>query len=221
VHKIVGSVGRYQDFTRSFLPKRSVNRDRWKRINALARGQAGFPPIEVYKVGDAYFVIDGNHRVSVARQLNMPTIEAYVRELDTNVEVDENLTPQELFEKGAFADFLSRTRLNVLRPNNNIRLSEPSLYPNILRHIDEHRYFMGIDQERPISHDEAVKSWYDNIYQPMTQAIREHQVLDLFPGRTEADMYAWLMNHQEAMRNNYGGNWMSAEDTVRTFKDTV
>ena len=66
---IVGSVGRYTDFTRTFLPRRAGDQERWAGVRAafLERGE-GLPPIEVYKVGEVYFVIDGNHRVSVARQ---------------------------------------------------------------------------------------------------------------------------------------------------------
>ncbi len=65
IDKIVGSVGRYKDFTRSFLPRTNAVRSRWQRLDSMARGAEGFPPIEVYKVGEVYFVIDGNHRVSV------------------------------------------------------------------------------------------------------------------------------------------------------------
>jgi ParB-like chromosome segregation protein Spo0J len=40
----------------------------------------GFPPIEVYKVGNDYFILDGHHRASVARYLGNRFIEAYVTE---------------------------------------------------------------------------------------------------------------------------------------------
>src|SRR5689334_22125118 len=63
--QIVGSVGRYRDFTRSFLPRNPELRARWERVDAVVATRGG-PPIEVYQVGEAYFVLDGNHRVSVA-----------------------------------------------------------------------------------------------------------------------------------------------------------
>ena len=65
--KIVGSLGRYRDFTRTFLPRNDKTQDRWRRVDAVAHDLGGFPPIEVYQVGDVYFVRDGNHRVSVSR----------------------------------------------------------------------------------------------------------------------------------------------------------
>ncbi|NDJ86508.1 MAG: ParB N-terminal domain-containing protein [Chloroflexi bacterium] len=219
--KIVGTVGRYHDFTRSFLPRKTVNQERWKRISSLARGSVGFPPIEVYKVGEAYFVIDGNHRVSVARQLGQPTIEAYVTELPTSVPFDEHTTPDELDLKAAYAGFLRETRLDVLRPGADLMLTEPGNYHQIAEHIEVHRYFLGLDLKRDISWDEAVASWYDNVYMPMVEVIREHDLLHEFPKRTEADLYVWLIRHQAALRENYGGTSLSPEDTARDFLEKL
>jgi hypothetical protein len=215
--KIVGSVGRYRDFTRTFLPRTNAVRSRWQRLDALARGPEGFPPIEVYKVGEVYFVIDGNHRVSVARQLGAKTIEAYVTELRTPVPIDENTTEKDLIQKEAYAEFLRRTRLDALRPEAQIILTEPDRYDQLLEHISVHRYFMGIDQQREVSWEEAVASWYDNVYMPLVKLIREYQVLEHFPGRTEADLYVWLIKHQEAMRLYHGGEYMTPQETVADF----
>ena len=80
VDEIVGSVGRWRDFDRSFLPARASMGERWKRIDrAFQRGE-DLPPVELYKIGDAYFVVDGHHRVSVARYHEVPTVEAAVAE---------------------------------------------------------------------------------------------------------------------------------------------
>lgn len=83
VDKITGSAGRTKDFTRHFLPRLAdmSSKERWRNIYTLAVTGAGFPPIEVYKLGDTYFVQDGHHRVSVANHLNWKTIQAYVTEL--------------------------------------------------------------------------------------------------------------------------------------------
>jgi hypothetical protein len=221
VNKIIGSVGRYQDFTRNFLPRKSVNQHRWQQVNALARGMMGFPPIEVYKVGDAYFVIDGNHRVSVARQLKMPTIEAYVTEFQTLIPIDENTTIDDILLKEGYAEFLQRTQLNLIRPDADLHLTVPGQYRHILEHIDVHRYFMGLERKKPIPYTEAVASWYDNVYTPMIESIREHAILEEFPKRTEADVYVWLISHQAALRDNYGGEWLTPEETVKHFLEHI
>jgi hypothetical protein len=67
--QIVGSAGKYRDFTRSFWPKNDRLRERWKWIYVAAHEFRGLPPVELYQVGEVYFVKDGNHRVSVARAL--------------------------------------------------------------------------------------------------------------------------------------------------------
>jgi hypothetical protein len=80
VEEIVGSVGRWDEFDRSFLPARASVGQRWKRIDrAFQRGE-DLPPVELYEVGEAYFVVDGHHRVSMARYHDMPTVEAAVAE---------------------------------------------------------------------------------------------------------------------------------------------
>lgn len=67
VSAIVGSVGRYREFNRQFLPLSDSLKERWINLIDLAN-TSGWPPIEVYQVGNVYFVRDGNHRTSVARQ---------------------------------------------------------------------------------------------------------------------------------------------------------
>ena len=81
LEKIVGSVGRSRDFDRCFMPLRATARERWKRVDlAFYRDQA-LPPVSLYKLGDDYFVEDGNHRISVARYHGVPDVEADVTEL--------------------------------------------------------------------------------------------------------------------------------------------
>jgi hypothetical protein len=81
LEKIVGSVGRSRDFDRYFMPLRAAAGERWKRVDlAFYRDQA-LPPVSLYKLGDDYFVEDGNHRISVARYHGVPDVEADVTEL--------------------------------------------------------------------------------------------------------------------------------------------
>jgi hypothetical protein len=81
--RIVGTLGRPGELNRAFLPRDEALKDRWDRLMNLAEGPHGFPPMELYKVGQACFVVDGHHCVSVARALGAPSIEAHVTELLT------------------------------------------------------------------------------------------------------------------------------------------
>jgi hypothetical protein len=78
--KIVGSVGRRRDFDRCFMPLRAAAGDRWKRVDLAFHRGVDLPPVSLYKLGDSYFVEDGNHRVSVARYHGVPGVEADVTE---------------------------------------------------------------------------------------------------------------------------------------------
>jgi hypothetical protein len=80
VDEIVGSVARYEEFDRSFLPARASVGHKWKRIDRAFHRAEDLPPVELYEIGDAYFVVDGHHRVSVARYHDVPTVEAAVAE---------------------------------------------------------------------------------------------------------------------------------------------
>jgi len=202
--KIVGSVGRYRDFDREFLPRHDSQETRWRRIYDLTHSSGGFPPVELYKVGDAYFVRDGNHRVSVARINGSPTIEAYVTEYLTPVPVSAEDTLDDILIKAGEANFLQTTQLDKLRPDQNIRLTNPGRYRELLRHIADHKYFLEVEQQREVPYEEAVASWYDNVYMPLVREIRARDILRHFPGRTEADLYAWLVQHRAELERRYG-----------------
>ncbi len=87
VEAIVGTVGRFADFTRTFLPRKVSDEQRWANLMAFVQQNSldALPPIDVYQIGSAYFVQDGHHRVSIARQLGIEFITAYVTEVQTRV----------------------------------------------------------------------------------------------------------------------------------------
>jgi uncharacterized protein (TIGR00730 family) len=194
--KIVGSVGRYQEFSRAFLPTQEFIRERWKRVYEVAHAPTGFPPIDVYKIGDAYFVRDGHHRVSVLHELGASTVEATITELDTPVPLSSDTCEADLDLKAEFVSFLHETGLDSLRPEQRIEFTLPGQYRKLLEHIAVHRYFLGLDEQREIPYAEAVAHWYDEVYLPAVQVIREEAILDDFPGRTEADLYLWIIEHR-------------------------
>lgn len=203
--KIVGSVGRYRDFTREFLPRESVNPERWKKVDALMHTQQGLPPIEVYQVGDVYFVRDGHHRVSVARANGLKEIEAYVTRIETPVPLTKDTRPEDLVLKAAYANFLRQTKLDQLRPDVDLEVTEPGSYDELIHHIMVHRHYLGVEQQREIPWEEAVTSWYDKVYLPVAAAIWASDIMEQFPNRTAADLYLWVCRHREEIAAETGG----------------
>jgi hypothetical protein len=189
---IRGSVGRPTDFDASFLPVRPHMRERWAQLDAAMRRGEPVPPIEVYHLGDVYFVKDGHHRVSVARQLGWKTIKARVIDVRTRAPLRGEMDAASLLQAREYVDFLERTQLDRVRPNAVIEVSRLGRYDRIFEHILGHRYFLGLQQGRQIDIAEAAASWYDNVYQPIVSLVREYEILKHFPGRTEADLYLWI-----------------------------
>ncbi|HEU4323492.1 MAG TPA: DUF4032 domain-containing protein [Roseiflexaceae bacterium] len=206
VSHVVGSEGRYTDFDRRFLPRTDAVQHRWSSIDSAMIRAVELPPVELYKIGDAYFVRDGNHRISVARQQGQTYIDAYVTELLVDVPLTPDTSVQDLMLKEEYSDFLEWTDLHQLRPDERIEFSELGGYLDLVKHINAHRYFMGLEQQREIGRDEAVASWYDHVYLPIIQVIREHDVLRHFPDRTEADLYRWVMDHRWYTRERTGAD---------------
>jgi nucleotide-binding universal stress UspA family protein len=199
---IVGSVGRYADFTRGFLPKSDADRQRWTQVKAVADGLTGFPPIEVYQIGEVYFVRDGNHRVSVTRQSGATHIQAYVTSVRSKVPLEPEIQPDDLILKAEYAEFLEATGLHTIRPYAQVILTVPGHYRKLQEHIEVHRYFMGIDQQRKISYEEAIADWYDHVYSPIGKAIRDNDILDDFPERTVCDLYLWVSEHRHLLQES-------------------
>jgi len=179
--------------------------------------EGGLPPVELYKVGEAYFVRDGNHRVSVARAQGVPEIEAFVWEYASLVSLSSEDDLDDLLIKREYMTFLEETNINTLRPDHKIELTAPGRYRDLLEHIAVHRYYLGQEYGREISNEEAVTSWYDNVYLPILQAIRQESVLKSFPGRTEADLYIWISRWQHELSARYGKP-VQAKEAIDTFK---
>jgi hypothetical protein len=137
VEAIVGSVGRYTDFTRTFLPRRAEDQERWANVKAATSDTAGreMQPVEVYKVSEVYFVMDGNHRVSIAMQEGQKAIEAHVIEIQTDIPLTPDIRPDELIIKAEYAGFLEQTGLNKTQEYVDLRITIPGGYQKLLDEI--------------------------------------------------------------------------------------
>lgn len=218
IAKIVGSVDRYRDFDRAFLPAQDHTAGKWKSIARAFYDEINLPPVKLYKVGDAYFVLDGHHRVSVARDQGAEFIDAEVQEAYTRVPVSADLRAEDLKVLHEYREFLERTRLDEIRPQEKVlRLSVAGGYQQLIEHIAVHRYFMGIDLQRDVSAEEAVAHWYDTVYMPIVEAIRKHNMLAGFPQRTEADLYLWIVDHLHFLRQLEGG--VGVDEALEDFTD--
>jgi hypothetical protein len=222
--RIVGTLGRPGEFNRAFLPRDEALQDRWDRLLHLAEGPQGFPPVELYKVGNAYFVVDGHHRVSVVRALGAPSIEAHVTEFLTPVPLEPGISIEDVLLKSGLAAFLEATGLEPeISPDENrddYRVTVPDGYERLLEHIRVHGYYRGIEQWRDLPWREEVASWRDLVYKPMIEIIRKSGILEEFPGRTETDLYLFVMDHLHSLRELYHNPSMPPEAALEDFEQT-
>ena len=201
--KIVGSVDRYQDFTREFLPLMEDDAERWQRVAAFQRTH-GVPPVELCKVGDVYFVKDGNHRVSVMRQLGVNTIEAHVWEYPSPVRLSAEDNIDDILVMVEHQAFMERTRLDELRPGNDIRATAPGSYGELELQIEIYHRNLSLIDGYEVSYEEAVTGWYDMVYSLAAETIKDLDLLRKFPNRTVTDLYIWIHHHRRELEEQQG-----------------
>ncbi|WP_461247459.1 transcriptional regulator, partial [Treponema sp. R6D11] len=207
IKMIVGSEGRYHDFNKFFLPRKEHLRSRWQRVDEAHIKDIILPPILLYEIGGVYFVRDGNHRVSVAKMQGVEFIDAEVISLTTEMNINPSMTTDELtaelieYEKNIF---YTETLFGDLTDYWDMNFSAPGRYDVIYNHILVHKYYLNEDIEEEIHFNNALVSWYNNVYNPVIKIIREQWLLANFPGRTEADLYVWIIKHWDFLKKKYG-----------------
>lgn len=202
IDKIIGSEGRYRDFSAAFLPKREMLRARWTSIDQARLTDVVLPPISVFSLGGYYFVRDGNHRVSVARSMGVEFIDAEVVELDSEIKLEPGMTTKQLkqrvveYERSAFIEQYKPSYL----PMGEISFTTPGAYPEMVNHILVHKYYINQNVEGEISFEDAARSWYKNVYSPIVDQIRKDNLLFYFPGNAEGDLYMWLVRRWDELK---------------------
>lgn len=220
VSHIIGSEGRYHDFSQAFYPKKEMLRTRWRAIDSLNREEVILPPISVYKLGDNYFVRDGNHRVSVAKMMGIEFIDAEVVELDTEIPLKPGMTLRDIKKKVVAYErerFISQYHADQYLPMDRITSLSPGFYAELANHISVHKYFINQNVQGEISFEDAAKSWYRNVYTPIIDEVRKEKLMGMYPGRTEGDMYMWIVRHWDEMKRSQGQD-VTIHDATEDYK---
>jgi hypothetical protein len=203
VDQIIGSMGRYRDFDRAFLPRQKRTRGRWINIDKAHHADVILPPVELYKIGDIYFVIDGNHRVSVASERGQLFIDAHVIEIETPVPITTDMDMADLELKLEFARFLEETHITDRCPEYHIEVSLPGESERLLEHISVHRWYLGEQRGEEVPYEDAVVSWCQNVYAPIVEIITASGIMEKFPGRSITDLYIWIIEYLWYRRTAY------------------
>ena len=184
VDSIVGSVDRSRDFDRSFRPTSRRVRQRWERIaKAMRRGEA-MPPVSVFRVGDLHFVEDGHHRVSVAREMGLDTIDAYVTEIVTKVKAGD-IQIRDLALKSHERLFFERVPLPPAA-RSRIRLKNRSWYAGMAEGVEAWGFRLMQERREFLTREQVAEIWFREEYEPVVEMLRE---ADLIGASNEAEAY--------------------------------
>ena len=206
VDNIVGSVGRVQDLLPGFRLK---NPDvRYYRLRKIMEKGEIVPPIIVYKVGNEYFVLDGNHRVAIAKELGMEFIDAEVVEF----------FPSERKESRTLRK--KRIEFENLTGLQGIDANEPRHYDTFINYITDYSKRMELFLGREIDMKEAALNWFLSVYTPAVQSIVEKGLEDAYQGRTLGDIFCFILDYKW-YRSQKEGHDIGFESAMQGFIEEI
>ncbi len=201
--QVVGTDSRAGDFDRAFRPRRPGIRDRWRQVEQ-AFPDAAFPPIVAYRLGEVYFVIDGHHRVAIARQNGMETIDAEVTELEARWHLPADADVVELIHAEQERIFVDSSGLAQAHPEVSMRFSRPVGYIELLETVQLHGYHLMKETGRVLRQEEIARSWYEEVYLPTIEAIRAEALDRVCPDTTDPDRFLWVWNRRRELMPELG-----------------
>ena len=202
VDKIVGSVDRVREFDPKFRPRTGRSRTRFERIDEAARRGEPLPPIDVYRIGDIYFVRDGHHRVAVHRALELPEIEADVRLVRTVVEPDDVHARSDLAARELRKLFLQRVPV-PRSAYHALILSDPQQYPWFAEMVEAWAARLMFAEGVCLDRRATARRWYTEEFAPVVELIEDGDLLG--EDETEADAYMRVAGERYAVFHHH--NW--------------
>ena len=185
LESVVGTVDNSQDFDRRFRPTTGRVRERWERLALAQRRGESLPPINVYQVGDMYFVQDGHHRVSIALATGQKVIDAYVTEVLTEIPPAGARSRADMFLRGYERTFRDRVPLPE-QAYAKITFTSPWAYAELGGAVEAWGCRAMQHERRFMDRAEIARRWYSEEYRPVVRMLR---AADLIGDRTEAEAY--------------------------------
>ncbi|MEV5719538.1 chromosome partitioning protein ParB [Amycolatopsis mediterranei] len=188
LESIVGTVDRSRDFDRRFRPTSARVRERWERLALAARRGEEIPPIEVYRVGELHFIIDGHHRVSVAIAQGLSTIEAMVTVVRTKLDPGGIRHRGDLIVKDYRRLFLERVPLTG-HARASVIVSDPWDYAKLGEHVEAWGFRLMQDEGKFCDRASVAQRWFEEEFVPVVGMLRQ---AGLIGDRTDAEAYMWV-----------------------------
>ena len=195
IKDVVGTDSRGGAFTRRFEPRQAFSRDRLRSLKS-AFPDGGFPPIVAVKLGDTYFVIDGHHRVALARRYGEETIDADITEFVATVPLPAGADLLEVVLRELERVFLEESGLAEARRGVRVPASRPALYLELLENLQVHGFHLMREQGRVLEQVEIAADWYDRVYSPVIGVIDRDRLGKEYRDVPDADLFLMLHRHR-------------------------
>ena len=203
--RVTGSVGRAQELGAGLrqFQGRPADKERYRGMLAAVQRGAVLPPVELYKLGYGYYILNGHHRVAAARQVGQVDIDAIVTEFVPlgDVDAERAFTARQAFERAT-----GLTRIEAARPEH---------YADLRALIETHGRLHGNSDVQ-----EAARRWYGEVFRPLRRRMRALELARYFPGERSADLIARLGRWRVGAADREG-TLLTWEETLTRFVATV
>jgi hypothetical protein len=199
---IVGSAESRRDFDRRFRPTSGRVRERWERLALAQRRGESIPPIEVYQVGDLYFVKDGHHRVSIALATGQRTIDAYVTEVETEIPAQDIRSRRDLVMKSYQRIFRSRVPLPELA-YAKLTCIDPWSYAELGENVEAWGFRYMQAERRYLTREQIARRWFAEEFTPV---VRMLHAADLVGSGTDAEAYMRVASQRYRLMRTHEWN---------------
>ena len=203
VAKIIGSVDKSRDFDKNFRPRTDRTRQRWDQLKRTFPS-GDFPPIQVYQVDNTYYVIDGHHRVGLARTLGIEFIDAEITELHSPFELEPDVDIAAIIHLQQKQLFLQQSGLLHVRPGARIECCRPVGYVQLLENVQVYGYALHQARGEVLSREAVAADWYDNIYLKHIEDIESVGLDKLMPNSPISDLYLWVHQRRQSLFPDHG-----------------
>jgi hypothetical protein len=193
VSTIVGSVDRTRDFDRYFRPTSARIRERWQRLATAQRRGEPVPPVQLYRIGEMHFVIDGHHRVSIAISRRFTTIDAYVTQIHTRISPEGISARSDLVLKDHRRLFLSRVPLES-KQREAISFVDPFDYAELAENVEAWGFRLSQETGTFLGRAEVARRWFGEEFLPVVRMARRAEILPEV--NSDAELYLWLASER-------------------------
>ena len=205
IGRIIGSVGKATELGPDFRPLRAspAEAQRYAGLREISATGGTMPPIDLYKLGYGYYVLDGHRRVAAAKELGQDDITAQVTEF---LPTEDPVARRDFTARRAFERNTGLPRIGAANPDTYDRLQGM-----IAAWIEHHQLSPG---------HESAERWFTRVFRPQSKRIRAAKLNRYFPGERTADIFVRLADHRRSLAQERGAK-VGWDDALKSFAATL